>query len=517
MKPIAKIPTGREPARADWVRLILFSLVPVLTLLALRRLHVPLGKPGTITYPYSPFDALRLMRVIWLAPAFVFLAVGLVLSTVDGRLKRTLADTATFFGLLAVGVWALAAPPHWSSQFFINMLSPSHDGAFLTEADHVRVTGVRPYLRDFAARAATPPQQLRGTRVISNPPGMTLLACGIDAVLRSSPELTRSLSEIGADAPDLSDEMRFLLARGLAFACALIAMWAIGGLLLIAALRLLLPPTLASAVGICGAISPMVLLFSPGKDAAQLLTTALPLLLWLLAVRRRRRALACLAGAALVLACWFSLVHPWLAAIVMLASFLAAPAAERKWLTLRAILPAAAGALLAAFLGWLLTDYEFFSASAAVAKAQAAITRGPQAMPLAWQYLGVPLFLLFCGPALGWLLTCGATISDGNQQTRRFGGWLFVLAAIVMLGTTGFTNMETPRLWIPFAALLTVGAACWRSPPPAIVETPARRPLLVALIAVQLLASAVQWSQMDMREAEMRLLNTDSAPARFFH
>jgi hypothetical protein len=129
-------------------------------------------------------------------------------------------------------------------------------------------------------------------------------------------------------------------------------------------------------------------------------------------------------------------------------------------------------------------------------------------MPLAWQMLGLPLFLLFAGPALwaGWLWLAAERpgSADLHQAGAPLGTGLLVGSAIVLLATIGFTNMETPRLWIPFVPLLLMGAALrlrvFTSP-----ET--RRPVLATLVGLQVFVSACQWALMDMREAETRLLH----------
>ena len=111
-------------------------------------------------------------------------------------------------------------------------------------------------------------------------------------------------------------------AVGLVFFWLLTGMWVCAGVFLYASARLFWPPAVAVAFSLCCVISPMTLLFTPGKDPAQLLTMAVPLCLWLVAVRGRRAWLAALAGAACVAACLASLVHVWLAATVVAAAWL---------------------------------------------------------------------------------------------------------------------------------------------------------------------------------------------------
>jgi hypothetical protein len=123
-------------------------------------------------------------------------------------------------------------------------------------------------------------------------------------------------------------------------------------------------------------------------------------------------------------------------------------------------------------------------------------------MPLAWQALVIPLFLLFAGPAL-WAMALWRPDRVVGDPNRRFAFALLALTLAAMLATVGFTNVETPRLWIAFVPLLMLGLAL-RLPAFAVGGLPWRG-LLAALVAAQLTASALQWSFMDMRETEMRL------------
>ena len=73
-----------------------------------------------------------------------------------------------------------------------------------------------------------------------------------------------------------------------------------------------------------------------------------------------------------------------------------------------------------------------------------------------------------------------------------------------MIATVGFTNVETPRLWIPFMPLLIIGAAAGQMRF-RIGRSSAVR-FLALLAGLQVAASAIQWSFMDMRESEIRII-----------
>ncbi len=295
--------------------------------------------------------------------------------------------------------------------------------------------------------------------------------------------------------------------------------------------RVFLPAGGAAAFAVCCLVSPQTLLFTPGKDPAQLLPGAVPLWIWLWAFRDIRRVPALLAGGLFVPACMVSLVHVWLAAVVLTAGALAVRGVPgrsgRFWRSV--VLPAAAGAGVTGLALYVCCGVSMPAIVLAVAQAQAEVTRGPGAMPLRAQALGIPLFLLLAGPALWWNLlwvsvrpktigsepprglkpaarwVSGRTVSrrGRSDQNGRFGLYLCVGAAAVMVGTVGFTNMETPRLWIPFVPLLLLGTGL-QLPFYRDAVHPARL-LLAVMVLVQVVFSAAQWSFVDAREAEMRL------------
>jgi hypothetical protein len=226
-------------------------------------------------------------------------------------------------------------------------------------------------------------------------------------------------------------------------------------------------------------------------------------------------------------------VHLWVAVIVLAASIWSAlgepadrrPAAARR-LMLDASMAAVAGIVTVVLLwvGWRLN---LPAALFAAAQSQAEVTRGPNAMPAAWQALGLPLFLLFCGPALltlvaglrfGRLSTRGGVASEAERNAdARFADGLLIATVLVMLCTVAYTNAETPRLWIPFMPLLALGTALQLPLVRSRAAVPSRAVLLAALVAAQLVVTLAQWVLMDMREAETRLLLDPSGAARLFH
>ncbi len=503
--------------RHPWHVLVLGAVVPLTIAVLLYRWDVPLGCPGRFVYPYSPLVDRRI------GPACLAVLIGLLLgggtwlvaaSSVAGRRG---GFAAVVLGVVALAAWSYFAPPDHYNQYVFNAHSPSQDGAFVEEAG--RVQSVRAYLADFPARARTPPEQMRGTRVVSNPPGATLLAIALDGLLQRWPGLEEFLTRPlrAAMSPDAAfDQVRSTTARGLVFFGVLTALWALAAAPLYLAARLLLPPATAVAFVLCSVFTPATLLLTPGKDPAQLLSVGMPLLFWLLAWRRGYAWAAVLAGTTFVLACLVSLVHVWIGGITLVSTLLATFGSwtELRRVILRAVVPASVSVVVTGVALYLLCGLDLIATFRAVAHSQAEVTRGPNAMPLVWQLLGLPLFLLFAGPALwtavGWAFARRPAPSDPLDAGARFGRSLVLLTTIVLLATVAFTNSETPRLWIPFAPLLLLGLSLQIAPLRG--TTRGGVFLLAVLVCVQIACAAAQWSLMDMRETETRLLD-----GRFYH
>ncbi len=497
---------GRAPDHRPWYLLIIAAVVPLVATIILRRLNIPLGCPGRFVYLYSPVVGWRLQSALVALPIGGALALS-IWFLAGQRIARRLTGLALLIiPGITLGMWSWYAPPYHVNQHVFNTHSPSHDGAFVKEA--VDITSVRDYLHNFPQRAASSPAELRGTRVISNPPGATLLAVAVDRVAQHRPHLVAWLAQDFREATPTQHLLRWT-TTGLAFFMVLIALWLLSGAALYALARLLLTPASAACFALCCVFNPMTLLFVPGKDPAQLLSVALPALCWLLAWRRRSIVCALIAGALATLATVASLVHIWIALILLGATLLDArreSGGPRRWL-FRTLLPATLASVATVLLLWLCCDFNLPATLLAVAHAQGTVTRGPDAMPLAWQLLGLPLFALFAGPAL-WtvgLFNIGAPdgLPHAADRDARFGRYLLLLTALVMLATAGFTNLETPRLWIPFAPFLLLGFMLQLAP----LRAPQRRValLLAALVWMQVAVVALQWAQMDPRETEMRL------------
>ena len=505
-------PESGSSSRGAWFALAVAAIGPVVVLLVLWAAGVPLGRPGQFVYLYSPIVLMRLLALPGLLLLAGMMGAAMYQYLAGERLWAGAAVLLIVVGMAGAGAWSFTAPPEYRSQCFFNMQSPSHDGAFLDEARYARSVGVCAYLRDFAARARTPQEQMRGTRVISNPPGTTLIAAGTLAVLDAWPGLAQWIASWGANEK-LSPRDLTRLTQSLAYALVLHVLWLLAFPVLFAGYRQMLDSGAALVLAVVTMVTPATLLFTPGKDPAQLLTAALPLCFWLVAWRRGWIWPAAVAGALATLVCVLSLVHVWLAAIVLVATLSATAVAKQRAVWLCLVLPAIGAGVLVGLLLWQVFDLNIVATSLASARSQAEVTRGADAMPLVWQMLGVPLFLLFAGPAI-WFALLRLPVAGERDDDARFGTWLLVGSVVVMVATVGFTNIETPRLWIPFTPLVLFGAAL-RMPLLRRRQVGAAW-LLTALVFAQFVSSGLQWSLMDMREAETRLLVTDQSDARFF-
>jgi hypothetical protein len=303
-----------------------------------------------------------------------------------------------------------------------------------------------------------------------------------------------------------------MVTTSLLYALLLHVHWLAAGPFLWLIGRLFLPAPGAAAFTACALFTPATLLFTPGKDPAQLLSAAAPLWLWLWAVRRDRIAPAALAGVLFLLSCLLSLVHVWVACAALGASLLAPQTMTRRRMLahVAAALGGGAACILLLRLG---CHYDFFAATLAVARAQAGVTRGPAAMPWIWQALGAPLFLLLAGAAL-WSTAVWRSREPAPCRGARFGMALAGGASVILLATVGFTNIEAPRLWIPFGPLLLLGLAAGLDVFHRSDERAIR--VLAMLVVIQVAAAALQWALLDPRESETRTLMAPDAPPRFF-
>src|SRR4051794_36571813 len=148
-------------------------------LLICRALGVPLGQ-GSFIYRFSELQAIRGRNA---APFLPIAALALWAVWLLGAARRAPRATRTrglivlFIATAALAAWVWAAPPRAMTQHMFNLMSPSHEGAFMIEVDDMQRAGqpIGEYLRGFDRHIQKSATELLGTRVISNPPGVTVL------------------------------------------------------------------------------------------------------------------------------------------------------------------------------------------------------------------------------------------------------------------------------------------------------------------------------------------------------
>ncbi|NUQ50774.1 MAG: hypothetical protein HUU27_12775, partial [Phycisphaerae bacterium] len=218
--------------------LLAATLAPLAALALLSAFDVPLGLPGRFVYPYSPVVGERLRALPWVPLLAAAIGLGAAWSQDSRRVRRIGGQALFWIGCVAGGAWSFVAPPQFVSQHYFNMVSPSHDGAFLAEARKIARLGE--YLRRFPERARTPQEEMRGTRVISNPPGATVLARAVLRLMAGWPELAGALERAFVSAEVDDPRARREIAEALAFAIVLAALWLAAGPFIYLAARELL-------------------------------------------------------------------------------------------------------------------------------------------------------------------------------------------------------------------------------------------------------------------------------------
>lgn len=484
-------------------RVVLVGFIPLAALGLLRLFDVPIGQPFFLIYRYSPFVGPRALAA---AVAGLVVAAGVYVFWRGLRSPGAL-PVSSLIGMAlsysAMVVWTVPAPPSYAEQHVFNFLSPSHEGAFVLEAGGVE--SIRDYgSRDFFHRLERSVDEMRGRRVISNPPGMTVAAVLTRRVVEASPALNRLVVEL-FDLSEITDPtlrlnmsgaMVLVVVLTLAWGASIVPAWQLA--------RLCLPDGAAAVVSFACVFNPATVCFTPGKDPAQLLTVLYIALFWMRAYSGRRALWAYAAGALLVAALCVGLIHLWTFLAVAggtLVHSMRSGDGLRSWLR-RCAGPAGIGAIAMGSVLYLLLDWNVALIVARVARRYSEIQVPIITDPFYWTLIGLPMFLLFIGPLFyEQLLELRARWVD---PAAALGGCILLGAAAVMTYTYFFgNNNETPRLWIPFVPLIVWPLALRRR---AFREdSPSNRTLWVALLAIQAVVTLAHWSLMDVREAEWRL------------
>lgn len=474
--------------------------IPLTLLLALLLFEIPFGRPGVIVYRYSPVVISRLAAVAVLCLLFVTPA----LIAYRAVARHGFGHPAGWLGVVVcsilLGVWTFFAPPFAASQHYFNGLSPSHDGAFVAEAR--RIDSLGNYLQSFPDLLHRTPQQLKGTRVLSNPPGTTILAYGVDRFIGSRTALAQSILDWHGMDLDAAEPEGAVCASIMTLSWALLMLWISSAAALYALARLWFDPLPAVTIMLIGFFNPSTVCFSPGKDPAQLLTVAVLIWGWLAACRNNRLIPAFVAGAALAIGLAIGLIHVWIGLILFAASLWS----QRENLTrlvLRVFLPATGGFAAVCLLAMAIWGWNLPACLPAVAASFNRMQAEIGYQPWYWIVLQIPMFALFVGGGL-WLLTGQLFGRRCGDQPASLGRALLVATVPVMAYTAMHTSLETPRLWLAFVPLLAVGAAL--QVPLFRDRDPVSHNRLLLIAALQIVATALAWSLFDVRESEMRLI-----------
>ncbi len=455
---------------------------------------------GSFAYRYSPLYGLRVMRALLTVPLACAAGGALwFLATRPLQRKTGFAILGAVAALLVAWTWWAPAPPVLQHTF--NFLSPSHDGAFLLEAR--RAPGAADYLRGFDRRIQAPSETFKGTRVISNPPGMTVVALGAMNVLRPDVNTPRAIDRYALSTPpNVLKQIEWPQALRVAFASLLL--WGASGFFAYLLGREFLSVAGAAVFMLIVLFNPSTVLFSPGKDPAQLLTINAMLWAGLVGWQRGSIALAAMSGALLLVGSLMGLIHIWVA----FAAFAAVMWHVRRTresivrLILRTLLPAVAGAALVALACYVTIQWNPLATLLAVQRRFTQVQPTIAVNHTLWVFIGLPIFLVFTSPAY-W-----TTIGLNVRKIRRGDGFgrRLLICTIVTMAVTYIVGVpyELPRLWVVFLPPLALGAMIDL---PMFHATGARRVWrpLAAIVAVQVLFTALHWTMFDARESEYRL------------
>jgi hypothetical protein len=491
-----------RPARRIGVVLAVFMLLTTGVVAAMFLMNLPLGERDKMEYRYTSVLSLRAMRTLpgWIGAGAALLGTW---KLVRGEQRAGLAAGAVALAVLCGWTWW--QPPEPAYQHVFNLMSPSHDGAFVLEAE--KVGPMEPYLRRFGDYLRRTPEDVFGTRVLSNPPGMTVLSALVEGTLPTP--VPDAAPERAFMAPDLEASQAHDVAVRIRMSFVLTAILAASGVFAYLLGREFLSPLGAAVFALLVTINPATANFSPGKDPAQLLTINAMMWLWFSGHRRQTVLCSALAGAVLVVGATFGLIHVWVALAAVLATAwktVADGASLGRYVVAR-IVPAAVGAAGVVGVVYLATGWNIPLTLAAVAKRFQEIQYTIKFTRPLWAVIGLPLFLLFVSPAV---FVIGAL--SRPWRVRRAGGATWgtcVLASTVAVMLVTYVigvTYELPRLWIAFLPLLTLGAcADWavlrgRAPRPRVFQP------VALLVAVHLVTTFVNVAMLDARESEYRMM-----------
>lgn len=491
-----------RPARRVWIALALFTILTTALLYVLYTWGVPLGETGRFVYRYSKVLQERLARGAALVPVIALFVVAARLLARPGASARAgvVIGGVAMAGLTA---WTWWVPPYFLQQHSVNLLSPSHEGAFLIEAA-MEVRSPSEYLRRFDRERLTKSvEEMRGTRVLSNTPGTTLLAYGMMQAFPSDPR-EPGVFEGYLLRNDTRPEDVPAVAYAMKFSIVLAVLWGASSAFAYLLGRQFLSPLGAGLFAVLVTFNPATANFVPGKDPAQLLTINAMLWAWFAGVKRKSPVWTAVSGGVLVIGAAWGLIHVWVALAALVAT------AWNVWrerepvgaAVTRYLVAPATGAVVVALAIYLATGWNVVGTLLAVSRRYGEVQQWIRYDRRLWFWIGLPLFLLFVSPVVYALVAARrrAWWRPGDEGWRILVSTVAVMAVVYLVGVT----YELPRLWVAFVPLLALGAvAGW----PVVRGRDGRRAFafVAALIVVHCVTTVMHVAALDARESEFRL------------
>ena len=464
--------------------LFLFSIIWVAA-------GLPLSPQGAWEEIYSAEPAW--IMALWMVGPGIGL-IGLAAACTKRREKPSrLLQAGAPFLLAALSFWSLKsatqlrqAGPASNYFYFTAAIGP---GGFVGQA--MKADRAGEYLRDFPAIASRHWSEFGGTRVVSNPPGTTLLIYGCRRMLEASPALLRHYaSDVAGEEPpsgdDAGESARARLLRALALFVpeVFLLLIALGMLPLWWLAHEFLPASQAPIASVTAALVPSLFVFSFAKDGFQV---SIALWFWwslCRTVKRGSPGFGVLTGLLLFLGLQFSLAFLVVAVVGFASLGLSALTASgqrgdlddgreeadgrsasathgaklrpRRLGTLGAGL---VGCCLPALLLWLTVGYEAWSAMLTAFRGHQQYHQNFGQRYGIWVWLNLLQLFLFMGApaAASWLVAgfreCRGLI--GGSGFRNIDPFFWGATGVLLLLNFSGKNLgEVPRLWLFFMPAL---------------------------------------------------------------
>lgn len=519
MKPKQQLISRPRRAWRLWAALAVSGVLSLLPLLMAYWINVPLGETGKFVYRYSTFLPNKLLTgVLVAAPIGGVLTALWLLTRPRLRALGWLAGVLAISALVAWNFWAPLVP---MMQHAFNLRSPSHDGAFLEQAEQIE--DLPQYLREFDRLSRRSKEEMRGTRVIANPPGMTVFFYAVLSLFPSDPIAPGWIERQAISDGSLKRSTSILIDHAAKAAIACAAVLALAGVAAMGLGRQFLSPIGAFAFAVIVVFNPMTVHFNPGKDPDQLLTVCLMLWAWFAGYRRRSWALHALAGALLVLGMGVGVIHFWVALAALLATaweakdeggrikeekgkvtaFRFHPSSFRlRPFLLHHVLPTCLGGAAVWLILWSAVGWNLLATLLAVSRRWSELQPELGYSRGLWLLIGLPNVLVFVGFGI-WL---SALASLRRILRPRSLGAKLTLCTLGIMALTYVIGIpyELPRLWVVFVPPLLLGLMMIQ--PLARGRSGQRVATIISVLLVTHIATtAMHWAFLDARESEYRL------------